>query len=270
MPFITVNDVNLFYEEYGSGPETIIFSHGYLMTHEMFQAQIETLKSQFRCIAYDHRAHGHSKCTENGYDMDNLVADGAALIKALSNNRPCHFIGMSTGGYVGLRLAIYYPKLIKSLTLIDTDAESTPKNKRLQYNILLYILRFLGFKYVAQRAMLMMYGKKFLDDPSRKDQVDKWRKIMTTHSPEGVYKFGKGIFNRKSILNFINKVKIPTAIIVGDQDVATPLDMSQRMALAIPNAELHIIPDAGHSSPLEEPEAVNSVIQEFYRKLDYF
>src|SRR5438552_12256200 len=93
MPTIRVSDVELFYQESGHGPETIVFSHGLLMDHSMFAAQRAALESRYRVIAYDHRAQGQSPDAGHGYDMDTLTQDAAALVRAL-NAAPCHFAGL--------------------------------------------------------------------------------------------------------------------------------------------------------------------------------
>jgi len=96
MSKITVNGVTLHYEEKGSGLETIVFSHSYLLDNTHFAPQIEALGDRYRCIAYDHRGHGQSQAPKDGYDMENLYNDAVALIEAL-NCAPCHFVGLSTG-----------------------------------------------------------------------------------------------------------------------------------------------------------------------------
>ena len=85
MPLIEVNDVSLCYEEHGDATESVVFVHGLLMNRHMFDAQIEALKSRYRCIAFDLRGQGESEVTRSGYDMDNLTRDTAALIEALDN-----------------------------------------------------------------------------------------------------------------------------------------------------------------------------------------
>ncbi len=270
MPSVQVNNVELHYEAYGDGAETIVFSHGFLMTLAMFQAQIDVFKDRFRCIAYDHRGHGRSQAAEDGYEMDNLVADAAALIEVLSPDTPVHFVGMSTGGYVGVRLGICRPELLKSLVLIDTDAVATGPDDLRQYNLMLFIFRYLGYRLVLGRAMSKLFGEKFLQDPARKYQVESWRKIITNHNRLALYKFGKGIFYRESVADKIESITTPTAVIVGEKDIATPLVLSQQMVNAIPGAQLHIIPDSGHTSPVEEPEAVTAVMQQFYEQIGVY
>ena len=91
---INVNDANLYYEENGSGKETIFFSHGLLWSCRMYDKQIEFLKNHYRTIAYDHRGQGKSEITKNGYDMDTLSIDAANIIEKL-NIAPVHFVGLS-------------------------------------------------------------------------------------------------------------------------------------------------------------------------------
>ena len=100
---VKVNNVELYYQSVGNESETILFSHGYLMNNTMFNGQIDVFKDRFCCISFDHRGHGQSEVTKDGYELDNLVTDAISLIEAL-NNDPAHFVGMSTGGFVGCEL----------------------------------------------------------------------------------------------------------------------------------------------------------------------
>ena len=83
MPKILSNGIQLHYEEMGSGPETIVFSHSYLADHFHFNPQMQALKDRYRCIAFDHRGHGQSEITDNGYEMENLYKDAVGFIEAL-------------------------------------------------------------------------------------------------------------------------------------------------------------------------------------------
>ena len=77
MPEISINGARLFYEEQGAGPETIVFSHSYLLTAEHFAPQVEALRDRYRCVSFDHRGHGRSERTRSGYEMENLYANPA-------------------------------------------------------------------------------------------------------------------------------------------------------------------------------------------------
>ena len=123
MPNIDVNGQSIHYIETGTGPETIVFSHGYLMRHQIFDAQIAELSTTHRVIAFEHRGHGNSGPCYDAFGIYDLVDDTAVLIDTLVGG-PVYFAGMSTGGYVGLRLLLRRPDLIKRLVMIDTAAQA--------------------------------------------------------------------------------------------------------------------------------------------------
>ncbi len=130
MPWVGVDGVELHYSERGEGPP-IVFSHGLLWSGTMFDDEIAALSSRYRCIAYDHRGQGRSASSPTPYDMERLTDDAAALIEKLGA-APCHFVGLSMGGFVGMRLAARRPALLKTLTLIETAADGEPRAERAQ------------------------------------------------------------------------------------------------------------------------------------------
>src|SRR5258705_4258305 len=121
MPKLRCNNANIFYVEFGSGTETIIFSHGLMFNSHQWDEQLDYFKGHYRCIAYDHRGQGQSESV-GGKDMDTLYEDAASLIEQLSPGKPIHFVGLSMGGFVGMRLAARKPHLLRSLTLLETSA----------------------------------------------------------------------------------------------------------------------------------------------------
>src|SRR6476660_4847171 len=108
-----VNDVELHGVDEAAGVP-IVFSHGLLWSGRMFDAQASALKKSYRVIRYDHRGQGKSATSPTPYDMEQLADDAATLIQNLKAS-PCHFVGLSMGGFVGLRLALERPDLLKSL-----------------------------------------------------------------------------------------------------------------------------------------------------------
>jgi 3-oxoadipate enol-lactonase len=262
MSEITANGVSLFFEEKGSGPETIVFSHGYLLDSTHFAPQIEALSDRYRCIAYDHRGHGQSQAPKSGYDMENLYTDAVALIEVL-NCAPCHFVGLSTGGFIGVRIGIRRPELLTSLILMDTTAEAEPKKNVRQFKLLMSIVRWLGWGPVINKVMSIIFTKKFLNDPGRQDEVRYWKELITSGNKKTLIQFGIGIFSRASVFEELSKITTPTLVMVGEKDMARPLSEAQRTVEKIPGAKLIIIPEAAHLCTIEEPAAVTEAIEEF-------
>jgi pimeloyl-ACP methyl ester carboxylesterase len=266
MPQIKVNDVELFYEEKGTGSEVMLFSHGYLMDHTMYDGQIEAFQDRFRCIAYDQRGHGRSEAVTSSYEIDALVNDAIALIEALQIS-PVHFVGMSTGGFVGMRVALRRPELLKSLVLIDTAADAEEKSKLTQYNLLLKTVNLVGWRPVIGRVMSILFYEVFLDDPERQAEVKKWRSIITSHNKKAITAFGQAIFSRDNVVDQLQNIKTPTVVIVGKHDAATPTSYAQTMADKIHDCRLRVIPDAGHSAPVEKPRAVAEAMRVFLERV---
>ncbi|MEE4245518.1 MAG: alpha/beta hydrolase [Kangiellaceae bacterium] len=264
MSKVHVNGIDLNYKTVGEGRETIVFSHGCLMNNSMFDGQIDVLKSQFKCISFDHRGHGQSDAPMSGYDMDNLVDDAIASIEAIDCG-PVHFIGMSTGGFVGMRIALRRPELIKSLVLMDTSAEGEDEKALKKNNLLLWMVRHFGWWPVIGQALPIMFHKTFLKDPSRQEEVKKWKRIVTGHNKMALWHFGKGIFARDNVLSKLSSISCPTAVVVGEEDIATRPDCSERMAQEIPGALLFKVADAGHSAAIEKPQEVANAILSFYK-----
>jgi len=262
MPKILSNGIQLHYVEMGSGPETIVFSHSYLADHYHFNPQMQALKDRYRCVAFDHRGHGRSEIADDGYDMENLYQDAVGFIEAL-DCAPCHFVGLSTGGFIGVRLGIRRPDLVKSLVLMDTSADAEPQEAVRQYRQMLFVVRWFGYRPVIGRTLPIFFGRKFLNDPARRDEVREWRRRLTANNRKAVINFGHGIFARASCYEELGRIQTPTLVIVGAEDSAQPVARAERMAAKIPGATLRVIPDAAHLCTVEEPAAVTAAIEEF-------
>jgi len=266
MARIEVNGVSLHYEEHGNGAETILFVHGLLFDHHMFDAQVEALSADYRCIAFDLRGQGQSEVTRTGYDMDNLTRDTLALIAAL-NCGPVHFVGLSMGGFIGMRLAIHHAGLLRSVTLLDTSADAEPKENVPRYRLLAYTGWLIGFGPLTGQLLPIMFAKDTLADAAQQDMLTYWKKRLTGNNRSGSVRATMGVIKRDAVYQDLGKITTPTLIAVGEQDVATTLAKSQRIQQAIGHSKLVIIPGAGHSSSIEKPQEVTAAIRTFLAEL---
>lgn len=262
MPRVTVEDgVQLHYTEHGAGEETVVFSHSYLVDHRHFGPQLEALRSRYRVLAYDHRGHGQSDRPSDGYTMERIYADGVAFVEALETG-PVHWIGLSTGGFVGMRIACRRPELIRSLVLMDTSAGEPVFNK-IKYRTMFLMLRAFGFGPLLGSVMSSMFGRTFLKDPARAEERIHWRQQIGGNDVDMTIRFGKAIFSRDDVTDQLRDVALPTLVVVGEDDRGTPPDMARHLAATIPGARLEVIPRAGHLCTVEEPDAVNRVLLDF-------
>ena len=227
----------------------------------MFAAQVAELSKQYRVIAYDHRGQGSSE-VGGPYDMDTVAADAAELIRSLVGG-PVHFIGLSMGGFVGMRLAARHPELVKSLTLLETSANAEPLENLPQYKLLNGVVRWVGvIPPIASKVMKIMFAKSWLADPAQVDAIRHWKKELTSNK-KSITGPVEGVIYRKGVEEELANISCPTLVIVGDEDVATTPAKAAFIHQGIAGSKLETISGAGHSSCIEKPEEVNRLLKDW-------
>jgi len=189
-----------------------------------------------------------------------------ALIRALALP-PAHFVGLSMGGFVGMRIAARHPGLLRSLALLDTSADPEPAENVPRYRLLNAVARWFGLQWVIGRVMPIMFGRTFLTDPAKAGDRAHWRAQLAGNR-RSIYRAVNGVVERAGVAGELGHVRCPTLVVVGEEDVATVPAKSERIAQLIAGAELVRIPGAGHSSSVEQPEAVTAALAGFLARVD--
>jgi 3-oxoadipate enol-lactonase len=256
-----INGVDLRVEQ--SGPPDgipVVFSHGLLMNLKMFDAQAKALEGRYRVVRYDHRGQGRSQRTkERSISIETLYDDAVALIEDL-DLAPCHLVGLSMGGFVAMRIAARRPDLLRSLVLLETSAE--PEDNAAEYRKLTLVVRALGTKPVVKRVLPILFGDTFLTDPTKAADREEWRAHLAGLD-RNIWRASTGVIERDGCVEEIASIDLPTLVIVGDEDVATPPDKARLIHDTITGSELVRIPGAGHSSTIEQPDLVNAALTGF-------
>jgi len=261
MPYLTIRGLDLYYEERGTARETIVFSHGLLMNLRMYDAQIKDLSQTYRCIAYDHPGQGLSDVPDGPMiDMETCYDVAATLIETIGGG-PVHFVGLSMGGFVGLRLASRRPDLIKTLTLIDTSAEAEPSKNLAGYRRMIAVARTFSPSVLAGKVMPILFGDEFLNDPARESQRAFWEHMLRQNR-RSIYKAVNGVIYRPSIVAETRQSKIPTLVIHGANDRAISRRQAENLA-ELTQGEFLLIQGSGHSPTIEAPETVSRALHAF-------
>ena len=256
-----VRGIELHVEEMGSGPP-ILFSHGLLMSGGMFASQVEALRDRFRCLIYDHCGQGRSDVPHASViDMETVYEDAVELIHALGA-APCHFVGLSMGGFVGLRIAARRPELLRSLVLMSTAADAEPAANLPRYRLLQTVVRWGGLWPVAGRLMPILFGRRFLTDPQRSAERQEQRRLLRGHH-RSVLRAVSGVLDRAGVQHELTRIRTPTLILHGDDDRAIKIERARDMQRSIRDSRMVVIPHAGHTPTVEEPRAVNRALEEF-------
>jgi pimeloyl-ACP methyl ester carboxylesterase len=260
MPIAAVNGTQLHYEDTGGAGTPVVFSHGLLWSGRMFRAQVAALAARgHRVITYDHRGQGQSADDPSrAISIETCFEDAAALITHLGA-APCHFAGLSMGGFVGMRLAARRPELLRSLVLLETSADAEPPENVPRYRRLNWTWRWLGPALVARPVMQVMFGAAFLTDPARAAERAEWEGQLRANR-RTIWRAVNGVIERAAIAPELGQVRCPVTIIVGEDDRATVPAKSERIRSLIPGSTLVRIPRAGHTSSVEEPALVTEAI----------
>ncbi len=267
MPVVDVNGTQLHLEDSGApsghpDAPSIVFGHGLLFSGRMFGAQVDRLRDRYRCVTIDWRGQGKSPASPGGYDMDTLTDDAVAVIEQLGLGA-VHYVGLSMGGFVGMRLAARRADIVRSLTLLDTSAGPEDPDKVSSYRLLAKVYGLLGMGPVRARVEPIMFGPTFLADPGSKPHIEAWMAEVRAARRSGMKKAIYGVTDRDPIAAELGQIAAPTLVVVGADDVATPVAKAEAIVTAIPGSRLEVVPDSGHSSTIEQPAAVSDLIESF-------
>ncbi len=258
----TVRGCRLWVEDTGGAKPIIAMSHGLLWSAEMYRPQIEALRDRYRVIAWDHRGQGRSD-VPSGRDVsiEEVTQDALALLEPLG--QPVHFVGLSMGGFVGMRLAARRPELVRSLILIETAPDPEPEAHLPKYGKLLWAARIMGVNsLLAERVLPIMTGDTVLNDPSRAADRERLKRGLMQNK-RSIYKAVRGVLEREGVVGELKNIEAPTLVLHGTEDHAIARERARLLIEHIDGAQWGDIPGAGHTSTLENPEAVTAAITDF-------
>ncbi len=267
MPYVTIKDRQLFYEDQGSG-FPLLFGHSYLWDGAMWEPQVAALSARYRCIVPDLWGHGRSDPPpQTPYSIEALAEDFWALTQSLGLKRFA-VIGLSVGGMWGVHLALNHPEAVAALVMMDSYVGPEPEENRLRYFGMMDMVEKAGMVPPPIREAVLPLFFSPVTMQQNPDLPARFQSSLAAIPPEriaGILTIGRAIFGRSSILEPLPGLKAPTLIIVGADDRSRPPHEAEEMARLIPGARLEIIPQAGHISNLEQPERVNALLADFLK-----
>lgn len=261
MPYVDVGTHRLWVEERGAGPP-VLFVHGLFLDGRVFEAQVEALSERYRTLAVDVRDHGRSDGPPQRWTLGRAAHEILTVVDELDHG-PVHWVGLSMGGMIGFRAALAEPERIRSLALLDTSAGPEPRawlHKAMA--------RTAGAFGRPAMQVLMPYVVRQMFSPDGRDspEADRWTERILTMDPAAVERASMAVFDRGSVVDRLPEIEIPSLVLVGEEDRATPRPHAETIADGLPDARLVEIPEAGHLSPIERPDAVTDALETFLRK----
>lgn len=245
----------------GEGP-IVVLSHALGCNLHMWDGVAALLARAHTVIRYDHRNHGASAVLPGAFSIDALADDAAALIEREAAGEPVHFVGLSMGGMTAQALAVRRPELLKTVVIANSSAhyaDAAPWAARVAR------VQAEGVAAIADGAVERWLTPAWRATPEGSIAAAALRQMLVQTDAAGYIESCKavaGIDFRSSNL----RMAVPTLVIAGSQDEATPPTMSQLMAAQIPRARLVTI-DAAHLSAVERPDDFVALLIDFWRSL---
>lgn len=264
MPEIKTNGITVHYEERGEG-EPLILIMGFGADGSLWEQHANEYSRYFRCIMLDNRGVGKTDKPDGPYSTEMMADDVAGLMDAL-DIKNARVAGISMGGAIAQGLAIRHPDKVRALVLISTWArfnkyavsvyEHCKKMRRVSdpgdFMELIQLWIFAPY-YFEKNLEALKEGQEAArrnDDP------------QPQHAFEGQL---DACINHDTV-DRLHEIGLPTLIVVGQQDIFTPLAFSELLHEKIPGSELFIIPGAGHACHWEALEEFNKRSTEFLLK----
>jgi pimeloyl-ACP methyl ester carboxylesterase len=267
MPRVHINGVNLYYESHGNGVP-LVLAYGLGGNTGMWAGQIEAFSRHYRLIVWDPRGHGRSDSPPQPaqYGLQISAEDLRGLLDHLGIERA--FIGgQSMGGGIVARFALAYPERVAALLIIDSaSASGLPLSAamRAMREKTIELAETQGMEAVADYVITANPNLRTQAEASP-DARERLRQMFLDLNPTGYAQTIRALLAETFPTELLSTLTMPTLVLVGEEDPA--LEAAKVTHQQIPGAHLVILPQAGHLSNLDRPEAFNHSVLAFLRQV---
>lgn len=248
----------------GKGPIAVLL-HGYPLDHRMWLDTMHgPLAEQRTLVAIDLRGHGQSPwCGDPVHTMDLLADDVAVVVRTLTDE-PVDVMGLSMGGYVAQAVWARHAQLVRSLCLVDTKAPGDDDAGKAGRDAAMRTVLEKGRAAIAAGMAEKLFAKRAADDPHGMLLRARLQSMIEGTPVETILADLRGLRDRPDRSAMLGSVTVPTLVVVGSEDVLTPVAEAQRIANAVPGARLVVVPGCGHLTPMEDPAAFAAAVGAFW------
>ena len=222
----------------------LVLVPGLLCTGALWGPQIDALSDIADITIADHTRH------------DSM----AAIASAILDRAPDRFAlaGLSMGGYISYDIVRQAPERVLKLALLDTGARADAPERAASRRELIATAESEGIRRAPEVLMPVLVRKPRMSD---KPLIDTIVQMAEDTGLEAFKRQQTAIMTRPDNRPLLPSIKCRTLVLVGREDALTPVELSQEIAAGIPGAQLEIVPECGHMSTLEQPDAVNRALR---------
>lgn len=261
MGFVNVNNQEIFYEDSGGDGKPLLFLHGFLFDSTMFEAQVQALAPDYRCIRLDTRGFGKTVWDGQEFGLYDTVSDVIGVMDALSLDKVC-MIGMSQGAYATIRLALKHPERLTAMVLMSTRKDIMPEEFKQNYATLRDSWVELGpFEQAITSLMTLLIG------PQEKfgKYWDMWRPKWEVFPGNNMFHTVNALLARVLLTDEqIGAIETPVLSIHGLDDFGTPVTLADELYATLPEGKGKVrIPGAAHAVNMTHADQIIEPLREF-------
>jgi aminoacrylate hydrolase len=263
VPTTSIGDADLYYEETGQGPPLMLVP-GLGGQGSFWISQVPAFSRDFRTVVHDHRGTGRSSHSRIRYSVEQMADDVLRLMDALSLDS-AHFVGHSTGGAIGQAIALEHPDRLRSLVLSATWAGPDPYFRRV-FESRRQTLVDSGIEAYLRASSLFQATPWWI---SQNDEflTDLHRLQAAAAAPQEVLLSRIDAILRHDRRLRLLEIRLPTFVIVAQDDMITPRFYSDELASRIPDAKLVVLETGGHYAPVTNAAPYNAAVGSFLRSV---
>ena len=248
------------YEDTGGDGLPILWSHGFLMDHTMFDPQVAGLDG-YRHIRWDERGFGGTDAA-GPFSYWDSAEDAIALLDHLDIDQAV-LAGMSQGGFLSLRAALAHPGRVRALILIDTQSGTEDPENVESYRGMIEAVSTGDEE--TRSGVFDIVGGLIIDDP---DLQPGWKAKWMAEDPARIIDPGGALLDRDDITERLGEITCPVLIVHGTADTAIPIEKAELLRAELPDCrDLVPIEGAAHAPNLTHPAEVNRHIERFLEAL---
>lgn len=261
----TVSRPRLYWERRGQGEPALLIT-GFALSGAIFEPVLAPYERRFECILYDHRGAGRSDAPLHPTSMPELAADAVRVLDELEIES-AHVYGVSMGGMVAQELALRFPERVRAL-ILGCTSPGGPRAVRPT----LAEARALGGAIATglRQPGRPWLGGALFSEPFRREHPDRVRDLLEPFArhrapPHAVaWHWWASVYH--DTVARLGQIEAPTLVMHGECDGLAPIANARLLAERIPDAELAVVPRAGHAYALEEPEASHRMLVEWLER----
>ncbi len=253
--------IDIYHEEHGDGPPLLLI-YGFTGNAQAWALQTPVFAEHYRTIIFDNRGIGRSTVPEGAYTIREMAEDTAGLLETLGIGR-AHVVGYSMGGQIAQELAINHPQVVDRLVLTSTWARPDTLFST-TIDVWAELYRQGVDQQTRQRyAFTWTLSDQYLDTPGA---LERMLALAAANpyppTPPGVWGQSRAILAGDT-LDRLASIAAPTLVMVGRQDILTPVKFAEQLARGIPNATLRVLDRGGHGYLYENTAEFNQVVLDF-------